>query len=195
MLYRQPLRHCDVGDRRPGLFLVLRAGEDATDANIDVFNMATGRMVCGDISLAVPKRILLPDATLGPTEQVSQDDLESESPLCFDRPVWRAAAVPTLETKMKESATPAEESLPQPPNRREFIKGAAGAGALAGIALPHVHFQGNDTIRIAVVGCGGRGAGAVQNALRVPDASGPIELVAMADVSQSDRKSACRERV
>jgi pimeloyl-ACP methyl ester carboxylesterase len=28
-------------------------------------------MVCGDISLAVPKRILLPDATLGPTEQVT----------------------------------------------------------------------------------------------------------------------------
>ena len=71
LLYRQPLRHCDVGDRRPGLFLVLHAGEDATDANIDVFNMATGRMVCGDISLAVPKRILLPDATLGPTEQVT----------------------------------------------------------------------------------------------------------------------------
>ena len=28
VLYRQPLQHCDVGDRRPGLFLVLGAGED-----------------------------------------------------------------------------------------------------------------------------------------------------------------------
>jgi 2-hydroxy-6-oxonona-2,4-dienedioate hydrolase len=75
VLYRQSLQHCDVGDRRPGLFLVLGAGEDSTDANIDVFDMATGRMVCGDIPLLVPDRLLLPDATLGPTEQVAQHRL------------------------------------------------------------------------------------------------------------------------
>jgi 2-hydroxy-6-oxonona-2,4-dienedioate hydrolase len=72
ILYRQPLRHCDVDDRRPGLFLKLGAGADATDATIDVYNMETGRMVCGDIPLSVPDRLLLPDAVLGPAAQATQ---------------------------------------------------------------------------------------------------------------------------
>ncbi|MDE0821378.1 MAG: Gfo/Idh/MocA family oxidoreductase [Opitutales bacterium] len=71
------------------------------------------------------------------------------------------------------------------PNRRDFIKGVAGAGALAGVALPHVHSQVDDTVRIALVGCGGRGTGAAHNALQVSDANGPTKLVAMADVYQS----------
>jgi hypothetical protein len=84
---------------------------------------------------------------------------------------------------MEESATPANKSLPQPPNRRDFIKGV-GAGTLAGITLPNVHSQMDDTIRVALVGCGGRGTGAAQNALQVSNADGPIKLVAMADVSK-----------
>ncbi len=86
---------------------------------------------------------------------------------------------------MEEPTTPPKESLPQHPSRRDFIKGAAGAGALAGIAIPHVHSHVDDTIRIAVIGCGGRGGGAVNNALHVPDADGRIKLVAMADVNES----------
>jgi len=57
---------------------------------------------------------------------------------------------------------------------------AAGISALAGIALPHVHAAGNDTIQVALVGCGGRGTGAAINALSVTN--GPTKLVAMADV-------------
>jgi len=45
---------------------------------------------------------------------------------------------------------------------------------------PSVHVGENNTIRVALVGCGGRGTGAALNALSVAD--GPIELVAMADV-------------
>ena len=56
----------------------------------------------------------------------------------------------------------------------------AGSSALAGIALPHVHAAGTDTIQIALVGCGGRGTGAAVNALSVTN--GPVKLVAMADV-------------
>ncbi|MCC6861981.1 MAG: Gfo/Idh/MocA family oxidoreductase [Bryobacterales bacterium] len=62
-------------------------------------------------------------------------------------------------------------------SRREFL---AGASALAGVALPHVHAAENNTIQIALVGCGGRGTGAAINALSV--ANGPTKLVAMADV-------------
>ena len=67
--------------------------------------------------------------------------------------------------------------------RREFLKTTgqiAAASALAGISIPHVHAQGSDTIQIALVGCGGRGGGAAQNALN--SSKGPTKLVAMADV-------------
>jgi predicted dehydrogenase len=57
---------------------------------------------------------------------------------------------------------------------------AAGISALAGIALPHVHATENNTIQVALVGCGGRGTGAAANALSVTN--GPTKLVAMADV-------------
>ena len=68
-------------------------------------------------------------------------------------------------------------------SRREFLASTtrtAGASALAGIALPHVHAAENNTIQVALVGCGGRGTGAAVNALSVKN--GPIRLVAMADV-------------
>src|SRR5437868_2839032 len=56
----------------------------------------------------------------------------------------------------------------------------AVASALAGIALPHVHAGESNTIQLALVGCGGRGTGAAENALATT--SGPTKLVAMADV-------------
>ena len=67
--------------------------------------------------------------------------------------------------------------------RREFIKTTgriAAVSALAGVALPHVHAAGSDLIQVALVGCGGRGTGAANNALA--SKGGPIKLVAMADV-------------
>jgi predicted dehydrogenase len=68
-------------------------------------------------------------------------------------------------------------------SRREFlaVSGKALAGAaLAGITLPHVHAQEDNTIRLALIGSGGRGGGAVANAFAA--SGGPIKLVAMADV-------------
>src|SRR5690242_16813509 len=63
------------------------------------------------------------------------------------------------------------------PSRRAFL---TGVSTLAGIALPHVHAAENNTIQLALVGCGGRGTGAAENALGIKN--GPIKLVAMADV-------------
>src|SRR5258706_7088479 len=51
------------------------------------------------------------------------------------------------------------------------------------MTLPYVHGQENNTIQLALVGCGGRGTGAVENALGIKN--GPIKLVAMADVFPS----------
>ncbi len=68
-------------------------------------------------------------------------------------------------------------------SRRDMIKKTghiAAASALAGVALPHVHADGKDTIQVALIGCGGRGTGAAENALRTK--AGPTKLVAMADV-------------
>ena len=78
-----------------------------------------------------------------------------------------------------------QPNLPSPLSRRQFLgtsgKAAIG-GALAGMVLPHVHGQSGSTKKIALIGCGGRGTGAVANAI---DASGPycqLKLHAMADV-------------
>src|SRR5207245_11649451 len=68
-------------------------------------------------------------------------------------------------------------------SRREMMKQSgqvAMASALAGVALPQVHAGENNTIQVALVGCGGRGTGAAGNALSTPN--GPTKLVAMADV-------------
>ena len=67
--------------------------------------------------------------------------------------------------------------------RREFLQttGAlAAASALAGTAIPRVHAAENNLIQVALIGCGGRGTGAAADALSVR--SGPLKLVAMADV-------------
>ncbi len=67
-------------------------------------------------------------------------------------------------------------------SRREFLKSSgrvAAASALIGTAIPHVHAAENNTIQVALIGCGGRGSGAAANALSVN--RGPVKLVAMAD--------------
>ncbi len=70
-------------------------------------------------------------------------------------------------------------------SRREFLKTTgkvAATSALAGLAIPYVHAADDNTRQIAIVGCGGRGGGAVRQALSVT--SVPTKLVAMADVFQ-----------
>jgi predicted dehydrogenase len=71
-------------------------------------------------------------------------------------------------------------------SRREFLKDtgriAATSVIAAGIA-PRIYAQGSDTIKLVLVGCGGRGTGAASNALSVK--RGPMRLVAMADVFEN----------
>ncbi len=75
---------------------------------------------------------------------------------------------------------------PSTTTRRQFLErsGSAAAGAvLLAHAVPAVHAGEDNTIRLALLGCGSRGAGAVANALRVED-QGPIRLYALADVHE-----------
>ena len=75
--------------------------------------------------------------------------------------------------------------------RRQFLQTAgtvAAAGALPVASFANVHVQGSDEIRVALVGCGGRGGGAASNAMNAK--GGSQKLVAMADVFQ-DRLDSC----
>ncbi len=81
----------------------------------------------------------------------------------------------------------------RPASRRDFLKTSAaftGAVAAGTLALERsVHAAGNDTIRIGLIGCGGRGTEAARNAMNAgPD----VRLVAMADIFE-ERLKASRE--
>jgi hypothetical protein len=54
------------------------------------------------------------------------------------------------------------------PTRREFIGKSTAAAAVAGLALQSgVHAAGSDTIKIGMIGAGGRCTGAAANAMNV----------------------------
>jgi len=82
-----------------------------------------------------------------------------------------------------------------PASRREFLKSSTAAavgGALLGnLALARsAHAAGDETIKIALIGCGGRGSGAAKQALST---QGPVKLIAMADVFQDRLDSSYKE--
>ncbi len=66
----------------------------------------------------------------------------------------------------------------RPSTRRDFLKTSAALAA-ATVAVPAVHAAGGDVIRVGLIGCGGRGTGAAEQAC----AAGPdVRLVAMGDM-------------
>lgn len=72
-------------------------------------------------------------------------------------------------------------SASQKPSRRDFLKASGTAmtgAALLGAISTRSHAAENNTIKIALIGCGGRGTGAAANALAT---SGPTQLWATAD--------------
>ncbi len=68
-------------------------------------------------------------------------------------------------------------------SRRELLKTSgqvAAASIFAASALPGAHAAENNTIQLVLIGCGGRGGGAIANALATKQ--GPTKLIAMVDV-------------
>lgn len=79
-------------------------------------------------------------------------------------------------------------------SRRHFLKASAIAGTVAATSLgaaKNVHAAGSDMIKIGVVGCGGRGMGAVVNNF---DAVPNTKLVAMAELFD-DRATKARDAI
>ena len=80
-------------------------------------------------------------------------------------------------------------------SRRDFMKGgtaAAVGAALASYAIPSgAYAQGSETIKVGLVGCGGRGSGAAVNALAAEEG---CELVAMGDMF-ADKLDASHENL
>jgi myo-inositol 2-dehydrogenase/D-chiro-inositol 1-dehydrogenase len=79
-------------------------------------------------------------------------------------------------------------------SRRDVLKSGAAAG-VAGLALPlfssPVHAAGNDTIKVGLIGCGGRGTGAMKDSL---EADKSIVVHALGDFFE-DRAQGFKGRV
>src|SRR5262249_48600948 len=83
-------------------------------------------------------------------------------------------------------------SKPSTTNRRRFLQtSAATAAALTLSQVPFVHAQGNDALRVGLIGCGGRGTGPASQALR---ADRNVRLVALGDAFR-DKVDATLQRL
>ncbi len=101
---------------------------------------------------------------------------------------------------MQSGQNPPASSL----SRRAFLQATTGAAALAAVVpsalavgkaplsvARSAHAGGLDSIRVGVIGCGGRGTGAAVNAL---EADPGTRITALADVFQ-DRVGGCRDQL
>ncbi len=65
-------------------------------------------------------------------------------------------------------------------SRRDFLKASTAAAAVASLsAVPTVHAAGSDTIKVGLIGCGGRGTGAAEQSAR---SASNVKIYAMADM-------------
>jgi len=90
-------------------------------------------------------------------------------------------------SKSETKAGPASKS------RRQFLKSSGhlvAASALAGVIGRRSYAAGNSTIKLALVGCGGRGTGAVADALSAT--GGPVKLCAMSDLFEPRLQSSLK---
>ncbi len=76
------------------------------------------------------------------------------------------------------------QTKPDQPSRRSFLRRSVGCSlglAAAAWRVPCVHAASDETLKVALIGCGGRGTGAAAQALST---KGPVKLWAMADLFQ-----------
>ena len=82
-------------------------------------------------------------------------------------------------------------------NRREFLKASAIAGAAVSASGAGLFAAGNDgVIKVGLIGCGGRGTGAVRDILeaekRINGANPKVEIVAVGDVFKNKAEGAAK---
>ncbi|MCP3906026.1 MAG: Gfo/Idh/MocA family oxidoreductase [Planctomycetes bacterium] len=74
--------------------------------------------------------------------------------------------------------------------RREFVRTSAAALSVSALSTPAVaRRRGGDTLRVGLIGCGGRGTGAANQALKADDG---VVIYALADMFP-DRLERCRK--
>jgi myo-inositol 2-dehydrogenase / D-chiro-inositol 1-dehydrogenase len=73
--------------------------------------------------------------------------------------------------------------------RRDFVQTTAGAVAALAVPSYALHAMGSDTIRVGLIGCGGRGTGAARDCLAGAEG---VEIVALGDLFP-DRVANCRQ--
>jgi predicted dehydrogenase len=80
--------------------------------------------------------------------------------------------------------------------RRDFLKASAAAGVVTTTSLAGAFAAGNDTIKVGLIGAGGRGTGAVRNILEaeqvINGAAGKVEITAVGDVFRDRAEGAAR---
>lgn len=81
-------------------------------------------------------------------------------------------------------------------DRRNFLKTSAVAGVAATTSFAGAFAAGNETIKVGLIGCGGRGTGAVRNILdaesTINGANGKVEIVAVGDVFKERAQGAAK---
>jgi len=83
-------------------------------------------------------------------------------------------------------------------NRRDFLRTtslAAGTAMVSQITLGNsAHAAGSDVIKVGLIGCGGRGTGAVENLCEAAKDDKNVKIVALADLFP-DHLRTCRDRL
>ena len=98
-----------------------------------------------------------------------------------------------MKRQIKHHTLESSQTEPDKSSRRQFLAGSGRVVAgsiLTGIALPRIYAAERNTIRLALVGCGGRGTGAVADALSAT--GGPVKLIAMADLFEGRLQSSLK---
>ena len=90
--------------------------------------------------------------------------------------------------------SPDQPSTPTSTSRRDFIKKSsllvAGGAVTGNLSVARgAHAFGDDTIKIGLIGCGGRGTGAASQAMNT---AGPTQLIAMADAFEDRLQASLR---
>ena len=75
-----------------------------------------------------------------------------------------------------------------PASRRDFLKTSTAATIGLGM-MTNAHAAGSDTIKVGLVGCGGRGSGAAENICEAAGTSYNIKLYALGDVFEDNLKN------
>src|ERR1700733_16246447 len=80
-----------------------------------------------------------------------------------------------------------------PASRRDFLRTSTAATIGLGM-MTNAHAAGSDSIKVGLVGCGGRGSGAAEDICKAAGTSYNIKLHAMGDAFEDHLKN-CRDRL